>query len=92
MENNYLDKKKIFDAKKQFMVYIGDLKNQHQKQLADLFDELNKVEDEYTVMQQVIKNLRTAIHLNKTELLTLKKKMSSSKKEQEEMEALDAQL
>ena len=26
LENNYLEKKKIFDSKKQFMVYIGDLK------------------------------------------------------------------
>lgn len=49
MENNFNDKKKIFDSKKQFMVYIGDLKSQHQKQLQDLFDELNKVEDEYAI-------------------------------------------
>lgn len=27
MENNFNEKKKIFDSKKQFMVYIGDLKS-----------------------------------------------------------------
>lgn len=29
LETNYQDKRKIFDSKKQFMVYIGDLKIQH---------------------------------------------------------------
>lgn len=33
LETNFKEKKKIFDSKKQFMVYIGDLKGQHQKQL-----------------------------------------------------------
>lgn len=91
LENNYLEKKKIFDSKKQFMVYIGDLKVQHKKQLSELFDELNKVEDEYTILQQVIKNLRTAINLNKTELNSLKKKLQLSKKEEEDLKALDEQ-
>lgn len=27
MENNFSEKKKILEAKKQFMVYIGDLKS-----------------------------------------------------------------
>ncbi len=50
MEYNFQEKKRIFDSKKQFMIYIGDLKTQHQKQLTDLFDDMNKVEDEYTIM------------------------------------------
>ena len=29
MENNFNEKKRIFDSKQQFMVYIGDLKSQH---------------------------------------------------------------
>lgn len=54
------------------MVYIDDLKNQHQKQLSELFDDLNKVEDEYTIMQEVIHNFRNSISLNKEELQNLK--------------------
>lgn len=92
LENNFKEKNKIFESKKQFMVYIGDLKSQHQKQLQDLFDDMNKVEDQYTVMQQVIKNFRQAISLNKSELEALQKKEEASKKEKEELEALSAKI
>lgn len=74
------------------MVYIGDLKSQHQKQLQDLFDKLNKVEDEYAIQQEVISNFRTSIGLNNTELQTLKKRLKNSEKEKEEYEQLNKQI
>lgn len=57
-----------------------------------MFDDLNKVEDEYAVQQEVIKNFRSAITLNKTELLALKKKMEGSEKEKEDLEQVSSSL
>lgn len=70
------------------MVYIDDLKNQHQKQLSELFDDLNKVEDEYTIMQEVIHNFRNSISLNKEELQNLKQQLKNQDEKKQEMEDL----
>ena len=47
LEENFLEKKKIFGFKKKFMIYIDNLKKEHKQKLERLFDNLNKVEDEY---------------------------------------------
>lgn len=85
LEDNFSEKKKIFVLKTDFMKYINNLKSDHEKDLSKLFDELNKIEDEYSISQQGIMNLRNALNLNKMELETLKEKLKYSSEENEEI-------
>jgi hypothetical protein len=85
LEENFNEKYKIFVLKKDFMKYIKNLKVDHEKNLSELFDDLNKVEDEYSISQQAIMNLRNALTLNKTELDDLKNKLINSDSEKDEV-------
>lgn len=85
LEDNFIEKKKIFLLKKDFMKYINNLKSEHEKDLSELFDKLNKIEDEYSISQQAIMNLRNALNLNKSELETIKEKLKNSSFESEQV-------
>ena len=86
LEENFDEKQKIFVLKTDFMKYIKNLKTEHEKNLSDLFDDLNKIEDEYSISQQGIMNLRNALNLNKNELEELREKLKNSILEKEEFE------
>ena len=88
MEEYFNEKKKIFDYKKKFMEHIRTIKTDHQNQLSGLFDELNKIEDDYTVSERAIENLQTSITLHQEEVRSMKEKLESIKKEEKELKVI----
>lgn len=89
----YLDeKKKVFEFKKQFMEHIQTIKEDYKGQLSGLFDELNQVEDEYTISERTIEDLQTAIELNQSELERLKEKMGYLQVEKNHLEETSSAL
>ena len=88
MEEYFNEKKKIFDYKKKFMEHITTIKADHQNQLSGLFDELNKIEDDYTVSERAIENLQTSITLHQEEVRSMKEKLEGIKKEEKELKVI----
>ena len=89
----YLDeKRKVFEFKKQFMEHIQTIKEDYKGQLSGLFDELNKVEDEYTISEKAIEDLQSAIELNHTELNRLKDKTTYLQSEKNHLEETSSAL
>lgn len=74
MEEYLEEKKKVFEFKRQFMEHIQTIKEDYKNQLGGLFDDLNRVEDEYTITEKSIEDLQAAIELNQVELQRLKEK------------------
>ena len=88
MEEYFSEKKKIFEHKKQFMEHIKGIKKDSQKKLTELFEELNQMEDEYTVSERAIENLQVSITLNQEEVLSMKEKTQEIEKERKELELI----
>ena len=88
MEEYFNEKKKIFEYKKKFMEHIRTIKDDHQNQLSGLFDELNKIEDDYTVSERAIENLQISITLNQEELRSMQDKLEAIKKEEKELKVI----
>ena len=96
MEEYLDDKKKVFEYKKQFMEHIQTIKEDYKGQLGNIFEDLNKIEDEYTVSEKAIEDLQSAIELNQTELSRLKEKTTYLQSEKNHLEqtatALDQEI
>ena len=88
MEEYFSEKKKIFEHKKQFMEHIQGIKKDSQAKLTELFNDLNMMEDEYTVSERAIENLQVSITLNQEEVLSMSEKTRAIEKEKKELEQI----
>ena len=88
MEEYFSEKKKIFEHKKQFMEHIQGIKKDSQAKLTELFNDLNMMEDEYTVSERAIENLQVSITLNQEEVLSMSEKTRAIEKEKKELELI----
>ena len=88
MEEYFSEKKKIFEHKKQFMEHIQGIKKDSQAKLTELFNDLNMMEDEYTVSERAIENLQVSITLNQEEVLSMSEKTRTIEKEKKELELI----
>lgn len=86
LEESFIQKDKIFKAKKQFIEHLNNIKEDFVRRLQRVFEGLNNAEDEYTLAERALMNLQSAITLNQQETKNFLEKAAYSKAQKEEFE------
>lgn len=86
LEESFNQKDKILRAKKQFIEHLNNIKEDLLLRLRKVFEGLNTVEDQYSVMEKAIINLQTAIQVNKQETIDFTNKTEYLREQKDKLE------